>query len=150
MSGILLSSKKKCMSNMKESQTHTATWKKSYTKESILNDLYEFMEEEKLVYEQWKNNDYFRDGGSKDCLRKMKELSEVVVILCILRGSWDCTRVCTVNGTRVYSTVHLRFLHFIVYKFYLKREKKLLYKTLLNAAMCLLARSSLTLQPHGL
>ena len=122
MSGILLSSKK-CMSNMKDSQTHTAKWKKSYTKESILYDLYEFLEEERLIYGQWKNNDYFRDAGCKDCLRKMRELSEVVVIFCILRGTWDCTRVCTVNGTWVYWTVHLRFLHFIVYKFYFKRKK---------------------------
>lgn len=38
------------MSNMKESQTHTAEWKKSYTKESIVCDLYEVLEQEKLIY----------------------------------------------------------------------------------------------------
>ena len=137
MSGILLSSKK-CMSNMKDSQTRTAKWKKSYTN-SILYDLYEVLEEEKLIYGQWRNNDCFWDGGSKDCLRKMRALSEVVVIFCILRGTWDCTRVCTVNGTWVYWTVYLT-------SFYINfTSKKLLCKTLFNAGMCLVVWSCLTL-----
>lgn len=80
---------------MEEPQARNAEWKKFYTKEYMLYDLYEVLEQENIIFENncgwWQEKD-----GLK---RSMKEISGVIVIFCILTGIWNCTSVCTMNGT---------------------------------------------------
>lgn len=108
--GILLSKQKewatKLRSNRDDSQNHYAEWKEARHKR--VHNLWFHIVVAKLIYGR-------KEKQNRGCLWRVRELSGVMIMLCILTEVWD-------TFVRIHLMAHLRSVRFIKCKCCLRRK----------------------------